>query len=134
MITHNEVPLVAIIGRTNVGKSSLFNALTSRQQAIVEDSPGVTRDRRYGIVPTEEGVFRAVDTGGFVGEDENPLQDFLKRHKAKGETAGSSSCPAFQQALKTILKEVFSGFLWKTLTDITPDFICVSFINLLKSF
>jgi GTP-binding protein len=79
MRTQNDVPIVAIIGRTNVGKSSLFNALTSRQQAIVEDSPGVTRDRRYGLVPTEEGVFRAVDTGGFVGEDENPLQDSVRQ-------------------------------------------------------
>jgi GTPase len=75
----SEVPSVAIIGRTNVGKSSLFNALTSRQQAIVEDSPGVTRDRRYGLVPTEDGVFRAIDTGGFVGEDDNPIQESVRQ-------------------------------------------------------
>jgi GTP-binding protein len=78
-IMRNDVPTVAIIGRTNVGKSSLFNALTSKQQAIVEDSSGVTRDRRYGWALLDEGMIRIVDTGGFVGEESNPLQDLVRQ-------------------------------------------------------
>jgi GTP-binding protein len=57
-------PLVALIGRPNVGKSSLFNRLVGGRPALVEDMPGVTRDRRYGVVEWMKGRFRVVDTGG----------------------------------------------------------------------
>lgn len=57
-------PLVALIGRPNVGKSSLFNRLVGGRPALVEDMPGVTRDRRYGVVEWLKGRFRVVDTGG----------------------------------------------------------------------
>ncbi|HEY4186603.1 MAG TPA: ribosome biogenesis GTPase Der [Polyangia bacterium] len=57
-------PLVALIGRPNVGKSSLFNRLVGGRPALVEDMPGVTRDRRYGAVDWMNGRFRVVDTGG----------------------------------------------------------------------
>jgi len=66
-----ERPLVAIIGRANVGKSTLFNRLTRSSQALVADVPGVTRDRHYGSVTWEDHTFLVVDTGGLVGgEDE----------------------------------------------------------------
>jgi GTP-binding protein len=57
-------PLVALIGRPNVGKSSLFNRLVGGRPALVEDVPGVTRDRRYGVCEWNRAVFRVVDTGG----------------------------------------------------------------------
>jgi GTP-binding protein len=57
-------PLVALVGRPNVGKSSLFNRLVGGRPALVEDRPGVTRDRRYGVCDWSGARFRVVDTGG----------------------------------------------------------------------
>jgi GTP-binding protein len=63
-------PLVAIIGRPNVGKSTLFNRLVGSRKAIVGDEPGITRDRMFGEVEWRSKTFRLVDTGGIVPDDE----------------------------------------------------------------
>ena len=64
------LPVVAIVGRPNVGKSTLFNALTRTRDAIVADVPGVTRDRQYGYGRTDGRTYVVIDTGGLV---ENPV-------------------------------------------------------------
>ncbi|CAN5684976.1 ribosome-associated GTPase EngA [soil metagenome] len=65
-----SIPLVAIIGRPNVGKSTLFNRLTESRKSIVGDEPGITRDRIYGEVEWRAKTFALVDTGGIVPDDE----------------------------------------------------------------
>ena len=65
-----DKPIVAIVGRPNVGKSTLFNAIARRRKAVVDDMPGVTRDRNYADVDRDGKAFILVDTGGFdVGSD-----------------------------------------------------------------
>ena len=66
-------PIVAIVGRPNVGKSTLFNRLIGRRKAMVDDQPGVTRDRNYGNVDRFEVPFLLVDTGGFEPETKDRL-------------------------------------------------------------
>jgi GTP-binding protein len=72
-------PIVALVGRPNVGKSTLFNRLIGRRQAIVRDVPGVTRDRLYGPVAFERWQATAVDTGGLDPGSEEPLVEAVRR-------------------------------------------------------
>ena len=72
-------PVVAIIGRPNVGKSTLFNRLTRTSKALVAPLSGVTRDRHYGTVPYGEHAFILVDTGGFVAREADELEVGIRR-------------------------------------------------------
>src|SRR5256885_5942174 len=67
------LPLLAFVGRPNVGKSTLFNRVIGHRLAIVEDVPGVTRDRQYAEADHDGRRFRAVDTGGFTLDSEVQL-------------------------------------------------------------
>jgi GTP-binding protein len=72
-------PVIAIVGRPNVGKSSLFNRLVGRRRALVRDVPGVTRDRLYGQVEFERWRATVVDTGGFDPSSAEPLVEGVRR-------------------------------------------------------
>ncbi|MGC2742503.1 MAG: GTPase, partial [Candidatus Angelobacter sp.] len=82
-------PLVAIVGRPNVGKSTLFNRLTGSRRAIVGDEPGITRDRLYGETTWQGRRLRIVDTGGIVPDDKDfiPAEIFRQARFAFEEAA-----------------------------------------------
>lgn len=83
-------PLIAIVGRPNVGKSTLFNRICGRRAAIVEDTPGVTRDRHYGDAEWRGRSFLLVDTGGFEPDAEDALRAGMRAQAelAIAEAAG----------------------------------------------
>ncbi len=95
-------PIVAIIGRPNVGKSRLFNRLIGRRVAIVEDQPGVTRDRQYGTCAYRGRAFTVVDTGGL---DAAPAQATVKAPAKPGVAArvAAQSRQAMEEADAVIL-------------------------------
>ncbi len=70
---------VAIVGRPNVGKSTLFNRLLEQRKAIVDDQSGVTRDRQYGIADWNGKVFNVIDTGGFVSRSEDVFEREIRK-------------------------------------------------------
>ena len=81
--------LVAIVGRPNVGKSTLFNRLTQTRQAIVNEQAGTTRDRQYGKVEWLTKEFSLVDTGGWVVNSEDVFEEEINkqvknRHRRSG--------------------------------------------------
>ena len=81
-------PAVAIVGRLNVGKSTLFNRLTHSRAALVADFPGLTRDRQYGDGHIGPVAFLAIDTGGF---DPNTDQSLQRAINEQTETAIAES-------------------------------------------
>src|ERR1700674_1718126 len=81
------IPTVAIVGRPNVGKSTLFNRLVGSRRAIVGDEPGITRDRLYGEAEWRGRHLRIVDTGGILPEDKDfiPVEIFRQAKVALQE-------------------------------------------------
>ena len=74
----STLPVVVIVGRPNVGKSTLFNRLVRKRVAVVEDTPGITRDRLYAETEWNGRKFQVVDTGGIVFQEEDPLSEQIR--------------------------------------------------------
>src|SRR5262252_7805836 len=108
-----SLPLIAIVGRPNVGKSTLFNRLIGQRRSIVTDEPGITRDRIYGIVSWHGRSYEIVDTGGIVpGEEAEIPQRIFEQAQIAIESAklilfvvdGRSSITAPDQQLAHLLR------------------------------
>jgi GTP-binding protein len=84
----SSLPTIVIVGRPNVGKSTLFNRITGQRRAIVGDEPGITRDRLHGATAWEGRRFELVDTGGIVVDDNEYIpSQILKQAKVALESA-----------------------------------------------
>ena len=70
---------VAIVGRPNVGKSTLFNRFLEERKAIVDDISGVTRDRQYGVTEWNGKNFNVIDTGGFVPDSSDMFETEIRK-------------------------------------------------------
>src|SRR2546426_9704869 len=81
-------PVVAIVGRSNVGKSALFNRLVGQRKAIVEDIPGITRDRLYATASWRSRELTVIDTGGLAWPARAPVQEQGRR---QAERAGEEA-------------------------------------------
>jgi len=117
------LPLVAIIGRPNVGKSTLFNRLTQSRKAIVGDEPGITRDRIYGEVEWRGKYFRIVDTGGIIPDEEAliPANIFRQAQQAILESEVVLWVVDARQGITPLDEEIFSF-----LRDINKTIILVA--------
>jgi GTPase len=73
-----KLPVVVIVGRPNVGKSTLFNRIVRKRVAVVEDTPGITRDRLYAEAEWQGRKFTVVDTGGIVFGEDDPLSEQIR--------------------------------------------------------
>jgi len=112
-IQHMSGFTLAIVGRPNVGKSTLFNRLLEQRKAIVEDTPGVTRDRQYGVSEWNGKTFNVIDTGGFVdGSDDLFEREIRKQVHIAVEEANailfmcdvSTGITALDEAMASILR------------------------------
>ncbi len=114
-------PVVAVVGRPNVGKSTLFNRLAGERIAIVEDVPGVTRDRHYADVTLGGREVVLIDTGGFDPESDDPMKEGIARHVtlALGEADvviavldGSSEPTSADEATAKLLRRSSKPVVW----------------------
>ena len=103
------IPVIALVGRPNVGKSTLFNRLTRTRAALVADRPGVTRDRRYGLGRHGDRQFVVVDTGGL------PDIDPLDRHLATSVSGQSLHAVAEADAVVWVVdgRASMTASMWR---------------------
>lgn len=80
--TMTTIPTLAIVGRPNVGKSTLFNCVTKSRDALVSDRPGLTRDRQYGVCHFGDRAFIVIDTGG-IGEEAGAIDEVMSEQSWK---------------------------------------------------
>ncbi|MGF1741022.1 ribosome biogenesis GTPase Der [Vibrio profundum] len=108
------VPVVALVGRPNVGKSTLFNRLTRTRDALVADFPGLTRDRKYGRAKLGEHEFIVIDTGGIDGTEEGVETKMAEQSLAAIEEADVVLFMVDGRAGLTVSDEAIAQHLRKT--------------------
>jgi GTP-binding protein len=110
-----KLPSVVIIGRPNVGKSTIFNRLTGTRRSIVTDEPGITRDRIYGTATWQDRAFEIVDTGGIVPDDKAAIpREILRQAKVAIEGASQLLLVVDARAGLTPLDSELAGLLRRT--------------------
>ncbi|HAI05617.1 MULTISPECIES: ribosome biogenesis GTPase Der [Pantoea] len=134
------VPVVALVGRPNVGKSTLFNRLTRTRDALVADFPGLTRDRKYGRAEVEGREFIVIDTGGIDGTEEGVETRMAEQSLLAIEEADvvlfmvdarAGMMAADQQIAKHLRSRQKATFLVANKTDgLDPDQAVVDFYSL----
>lgn len=118
---------VAIVGRPNVGKSTLFNRLLEQRKAIVDDFSGVTRDRQYGLCEWNGKTFNVIDTGGFVPDSEDIFEtEIRKQVKIAIDEADALIFMVDVATGITTLDEFMAGMLLKTKK---PYFVVVNKVD-----
>lgn len=134
------LPVVAIVGRPNVGKSTLFNRLTKTSDALVSDFPGMTRDRQYGEAQIDDRRFIVIDTGG-ITDEENAIDKLTtaQAHQAIKEAdkvlfvvdARAGLTPADRDIavmLRTLDKPI--AIIVNKAEDLDPDIVLADFYAL----
>src|SRR5271165_5470036 len=115
MPSSRPIPTVVIVGRPNVGKSTLFNRITGQRRAIVGDEPGITRDRLHSLTTYEGRRFELIDTGGIVVSDAEYIpSQILKQARVALEEArhviflvdGRSEISASDRELASMLRKL----------------------------
>ncbi|WP_349886552.1 ribosome biogenesis GTPase Der [Pantoea ananatis] len=134
------VPVVALVGRPNVGKSTLFNRLTRTRDALVADFPGLTRDRKYGRAEVEGREFIVIDTGGIDGTEDGVETRMAEQSLLAIEEADvvlfmvdarAGMMAADQQIAKHLRSRQKATFLVANKTDgLDPDQAVVDFYSL----
>ena len=100
--------IVAIVGRPNVGKSTLFNRLVEKRKAIMDDMSGVTRDRHYGYGEWSGKHFTVIDTGGYVYGSEDIFEDAIRKQVVQAINEASvvvfmvDALPALRDLIRTL--------------------------------
>ncbi|MBF8999128.1 MULTISPECIES: ribosome biogenesis GTPase Der [Vibrio] len=120
------VPVVALVGRPNVGKSTLFNRLTRTRDALVADFPGLTRDRKYGRAQVGEHEFIVIDTGGIDGTEEGVEHKMAEQSLAAIEEADVVLFLVDGRAGLTVSDEAIANHLRKSEK---PSFLVVNKVD-----
>ena len=114
-MTSASLPSIVLVGRPNVGKSSLFNCLTKTRHALVADVPGLTRDRLYGKGVVGERPYIVVDTGGLSGAKEKDIAFLMEQQTQRAISEadhvlflvdGQAGLSALDQQLTQVLRQL----------------------------